>query len=62
MGKNGEVLVTGGAGLVGSRLVRTLLKQHRKVRVLDTRYGELEDQEVNPDLELVGKGANELRG
>ena len=62
MGGRSKVMVTGGAGLVGSRLVRALLKEGRTVRVLDTRYGELEEIKENPDLELVGIGANHTRG
>jgi nucleoside-diphosphate-sugar epimerase len=62
MVSKGKVLVTGGSGLIGSRLVYTLLKEARKVRVLDTRYGELEDEKTNPALEFVGIDADDLHG
>lgn len=57
-----RVLVVGGAGLLGSRLVRALLNGEYKVRVLDTRCGGLEDIKTHADLEFVGIGDDELRG
>lgn len=38
-----RVLVVGGTGFLGSRLVRSLLDRGHKIKVLDTRHGELED-------------------
>jgi len=57
-----RVLVTGGAGFLGSRLVRTLLEKKCKVRVLDIRYGELEDVKARRNLEFVGMGRGGLHG
>jgi len=55
-------LVTGGSGLLGSRLVRRLLEQDQRVRVLDTRIGELRDIRTHPNLELIGVGAGHRSG
>ena len=58
----GRVLVTGGSGLIGSRLVRRLLIEGVKVRVLDTRYGELEAERANPNLDFAGIRGDEVHG
>ncbi len=60
--KQGLYLVTGGSGLLGSRLVRKLLGDGHKVRVLDTRYGELDDVKTRPNLEFLGVGESDLHG
>jgi len=57
-----RILVVGGGGLLGSRLVRALINGEHKVRVLDTRYGELEDAKTCTNLEFVGVGSDELSG
>jgi nucleoside-diphosphate-sugar epimerase len=62
MREKDRVLIAGGSGVVGSRLVRALLKDARKVRVLDTRYGELEGEKENQNLEFVGIGGNDIHG
>jgi len=56
-----RVLVTGGGGFIGSKLVHTLLERECKVKVLDVQMGSLKG-ETNPNLELIGIGSDELRG
>jgi len=56
-----SVLVTGGAGFIGSRLVQELLKRGCRVKVLDFRYGPFEGKK-KPNLEFVGIGADQLHG
>jgi len=57
-----RVLVVGGAGLLGSRLVRALMSGGHKVKVLDTRYGELDDAKNRANLSFVGIGSDDLSG
>lgn len=55
------MLVTGGGGFIGSRLVHTLLEKGCRVKVLDVHFGRLEG-ETNPNLEFIGIGNNDQQG
>jgi nucleoside-diphosphate-sugar epimerase len=61
--RHGPVLVIGGAGYIGSHTVDLLLKQGKKVRVLDRlMYGSepLQDFLGNPNFELVEGDCTEI--
>lgn len=55
------VLVTGGGGFIGSKLVYALLDGRCRVKVLDVQSGGLEG-ETDPNLEMIGVGSDELHG
>lgn len=52
---SGSVLVTGGGGFLGSRVVDVFLQRHWRVKVLEVRQGVLEGR-TDPGLEVVSVG------
>jgi len=56
-----RVLVTGGGGFIGSRLVHALLEKKCRVKVLDVQPGSLKGK-TDPKLELIGVGSDDLQG
>lgn len=53
-----KVLVTGGAGFIGSKLVQALLEKEIRVKVLDCQYGPFR-RKKSPNLEFVNIGGGE---
>ena len=60
--KNQKVLVTGGAGFIGSRLVELLIEAGAKVRVLDNLSRGCKENlaAVADDIELIVEDINDL--
>ena len=57
-----NILVTGGAGFIGARLVPMLLADGHKVTVMDTMYFGDGDLPQNDNLEILMAGMRDIRG